>query len=156
MIDYNSLKNRTMQSRGQVGFTLIELMIIIAIIAILVNMAMVSYKDYLVRSKISSGIALAASSKAAVSEYYSNSGKMPVDNSEAGLAQADTITNEYVDSISIGTVPTTGTITISYQGITELKPGDTLLLSPNPSAGSIKWNCLSNTMEHKLLPSSCR
>lgn len=155
MLDCNSLKNRAMQTRGQGGFTLIELMIIIAIIAILVSMAMVSYKDYLVRSKISSGIALAASSKSAVSEYYSNTGTMPEDNSEAGLAQANTITNKYVVSVGIGTVPTTGTITITYS-MPELNPGDSIKLSPTPGAGSIKWKCLSDTMRSKMLPSICR
>ena len=155
MLDYNYLKNSALQFRKQAGFTLIELMIIIAIIAILLNLAMVSYKDYLVRSKISGGLVLASAAKSAVGEHFANNGIMPQDNSEAGLAPANTITNDYVISVSVGTVPTTGTITITYD-MPELDPGDSILLSPDSTAGAIQWTCLSNNMNRMMLPSSCR
>lgn len=155
MLHHNSLNNMTMQTRNQGGFTLIELMIIIAIIGILLNMAMVSYKDYLVRSKVSSGVLLAASAKSAVSEYYANNGMMPEDNSDAGLAPANSITNDYVVSVGVGTVPTTGTITITYS-LPELNPGDSIQLSPDTSRGSIVWTCMSTNMQSTMLPSSCR
>ena len=155
MLDHNSLNNMTMQTRNQGGFTLIELMIIIAIIAILLNLAMVSYKDYLVRSKISSGLILAASAKSAVTEHYANQGTMPEDNADAGLAPANNITNDYVVSLSVGTAPTTGTITITY-GMPELDAGDSILLSPDTTSGAVRWTCLSNNMPRTMLPSSCR
>ena len=155
MLNYNLLKNRGLHSGGQGGFTLIELMIVLAIIAILMNLAMVSYKDYLVRSKISSGITLAASAKASVTEYYNNRGMMPVNNTEAGLAQAASITNQYVVSVGVGTVPTSGTVTITYS-MPELNPGDSIRLSPTPQAGSVQWICSSDTMKITMLPSSCR
>jgi type IV pilus assembly protein PilA len=155
MLDYKSIRNSRLQAGDEAGFTLIELMIIIAIIAILVNMAMVSYKDYLVRSKISSGVVLAAAAKSAVAEYYSNTGMLPADNNAAGLAAANTISNDYVTSVGIGTVPSTGTITITYN-LPELNPGDSILLRPEAGSGSMKWTCYSTTMKSTMLPSSCR
>ena len=155
MLDYNSRKNRPLKASHQAGFTLVELMIIIAIIAILVNMAMVSYKDYLVRSKISSGLVLAASAKSAVTEYYANNGSMPEDNNAAGLATPNGISNDYVVSVGVGTMPSTGTITITYS-LPELNPGDSILLTPDTTAGAVQWTCMSNTMSNTMLPSSCR
>jgi type IV pilus assembly protein PilA len=152
MLDYKSIRNSRLQAGNEAGFTLIELMIIIAI---LVNMAMVSYKDYLVRSKISRGVVLAAPAKSAVSEYYSNTGMLPADNNAAGLAAANTISNDYVTSVVIGTVPSTGTITITYN-MPELNPGDSILLRPEAGSGSMKWTCYSTTMKRTMLPSSCR
>jgi len=156
MNDYKSLKNKKLNHGTQAGFTLIELMIIIGIIGILASMAMTSYKDYLVRSKVSGGIALAASAKSGVGEYYATRGVMPETNGEAGLAAANTITNDYVDSVTIGTVPATGTITITYKEIGGVNAGDTILLSPRLTGGSVAWTCLSNTMASAFLPSSCR
>jgi type IV pilus assembly protein PilA len=156
MLDYFNVKNMNLHSNRQTGFTLIELMIILAIIAILMNMAMVSYKDYLVRSKISSGLILAASAKSAVTERYVNTGIMPEDNASAGLAAPNSITNDYVVSLSIGTAPSTGTITITYS-MPELDPGDSILLTPDiSSGGTVRWTCMSNNMRRTMLPSSCR
>jgi type IV pilus assembly protein PilA len=155
MLDYKSNRNSRLQAGSEAGFTLIELMIIIAIIAILVNMAMVSYKDYMVRSKVSGGVVLAAAAKAAVSEYYANTGMLPEDNNAAGLAPANSISNDYVTSVGIGTVPSTGTITITYN-LPELNPGDSIQLTPEAGSGSMKWTCSSATMKSTMLPSSCR
>ena len=155
MLDYINVNNMDLHSDKQAGFTLVELMIVIAIIAILANMAMVSYKDYLVRSKISSGLILAASAKSAVTEHYANKGTMPEDNADAGLAPANNITNDYVISLSVGTAPTTGTITITYS-MPELDAGDSILLSPDTTSGAVRWTCLSNNMPRTMLPSSCR
>jgi type IV pilus assembly protein PilA len=141
---------------GQRGFTLIELMIVLAIVAILANMALVSYRDYQLRTKVSTGLALVSNAKAAVSEFYSTSGRFPETNNEANIAAGGTISNEYVQSISIGTVPSSGTITITYHGFGGIPPGRTLLLIPSGSTGSVKWNCTSDTMRTMYIPSSCR
>jgi type IV pilus assembly protein PilA len=140
----------------QHGFTLVELMIVIAIAAILSNMALVSYKDYQLRSKVSTGLALASSAKTAVSEYFSTNGRLPESNADTGLAADGTISNNYVQSISIGTVPSSGTVTITYHGFGGIPAGRTLLLIPSGTSGSVKWNCTSDNMRTMYVPSSCR
>ena len=75
----------------QQGFTLIELMIVVAIIGILAAIAIPAYQDYTIRAQVSEGLSLASGAKAAVSEYYQDRGIMPADNLSAGLATANTI-----------------------------------------------------------------
>ena len=72
----------------QKGFTLIELMIVVAIIGILAAIAMPAYQDYTIRAQVSEGLTLAAAAKAAVAEFYANKGKWPSDNSAAGMGRS--------------------------------------------------------------------
>ena len=138
------------------GFTLIELMITIAIIAILANLAMVSYVDYQIRAKVSSGLVLAGSAKLGVWEMYSSSSTFPISNSEAGVPDPTSIVSDYVTSVSIGDTPTPGSITITYRQFSRVNDGDSILLVPAGTTGSMQWTCLSNNMEPRFLPSSCR
>ncbi len=140
----------------QTGFTIIELLITVAIIGILLNVAIVSYRDYQIRTRVSSGISLSAGVKTAVADYFSNHARMPSNNPDAGLPAASTINSEYVNSIGIGTTPVTGTITISYQDIPGISSGATALLQPAVAQAGIKWTCKSRTIRDKHLPSSCR
>ena len=85
------------------GFTLIELMIVVAIIAILAAIALPAYQDYLIRSQVSEGAVLADGSKTAISEYYSNRGVFPTANASAGLAASNSIIGKYVTSVDSST-----------------------------------------------------
>jgi len=137
----------TMQ-RKQQGFTLIELMIVIAIIAILMSFAIPAYRDYTVRSKVGEGIQLASAAKQAVTETYMSSNTWPTNNATAGLNSV--ISGEYTSSVTVGT---DGEITIEYK--TAVGVGGNITLTPTDSTGSVEWNCAS-TIADKYVPSECR
>src|SRR5580692_2062117 len=98
----------------QKGFTLIELMIVVAIIAILAAIAIPAYQDYVIRSQVSEGSSLAEGSKTALAEFYSNKGYFPANNVSAGVATATSIVGNYVQSVTVSGSTATGTITVLY------------------------------------------
>ena len=137
--------------QNQKGFTLIELMIVIAIIAILLAIAIPAYQDYQVRARVSEGLNVAAAAKLAVSETFSSTNTVPTTNALAGLPAATSITGNNVLSVAVGT---SGIITITYT----LIPVTTLRLVPTATAGngSIEWDCVPSGQPVKYLPSECR
>lgn len=141
----------------QKGFTLIELMIVVAIIAILAAIAIPAYQDYVIRSQVSEGMTLSDGAKTAVAEFYSNKGTMPSENASAGLASAESITGSYVSSVNVDAGKITATYSMtSPQKANKAINGLTLILSPVTSAGSTAWTCNGGTVPNKYLPSSCR
>ena len=142
----------------QKGFTLIELMIVVAIIAILAAIAIPAYQDYVVRSQVSEGAVLADGAKTAMAEFYANNGKFPATNLSAGLATAASIKGEYVSSVNVASA--VGKITAFYGGTkanTAIPKTATLVFSAfTNKGGSMEWHCKGGTVKAKYLPTSCR
>lgn len=149
---------KQMKKNVQKGFTLIELMIVIAIIGILAAIAIPAYQDYTIRAQVSEGLSLADGSKTALVEFYNNYGKFPPSNVSAGLATAASIKGNYVTSVNVGT--TAGQIIVAFGGPkanTAIPTGAQVILSATTAAGSVKFTCKKGgTMNPKYLPSSCR
>jgi type IV pilus assembly protein PilA len=140
-----------MLKHTQQGFTLIELMIVVAIIGILAAVAVPAYQDYAKRANASEGLTLAAAAKTAVEDFWASKARLPGNNASAGLPSATSITGNAVRKVEVGT---NGLITITYN--TKVASGTTLNLSPVTVNGVVQWKCKAGTVHAKYLPSSCR
>ncbi|ENX7411116.1 pilin [Neisseria gonorrhoeae] len=157
----------------QKGFTLIELMIVIAIVGILAAVALPAYQDYTARAQVSEAILLAEGQKSAVTEYYLNHGEWPEDNDKAGVASASKIIGKYVQKVEVAKGVVTAQMASSNVN-KEIKDKK-LSLWAKREAGSVKWFCgrpvtraaadndavnadndAGNAIETKHLPSTCR
>ncbi|HEZ3530627.1 TPA: pilin [Neisseria meningitidis] len=157
----------------QKGFTLIELMIVIAIVGILAAVALPAYQDYTARAQVSEAILLAEGQKSAVTEYYLNHGIWPGDNSSAGVATSSDIKGKYVAGVKVEKGVITATMLSS--GVNKEIKGKKLSLWAKRQDGSVKWFCgqpvtrtgtgtnsddvtadSDKKIETKHLPSTCR
>ncbi len=126
----------------QKGFTLIELMIVVAIIGILAAIALPAYQDYTIRSQASEGLTLMSGAKTAVAETFINTGTVPADRAAAGMSTTATDTQgQYVTQVEVAN----GEITATYGNNANAKiSGETLVLTPYEQAdGSVAWQCNS-------------
>ncbi|AVP99121.1 prepilin-type cleavage/methylation domain-containing protein [Ahniella affigens] len=137
------------------GFTLIELMIVVAIIAILAAIALPAYQDYTIRAQVSECPTLAAGAKTAVAETFQNTGTFPTSNTEAGMAAATEIVGNYVTQVEVSGA---GVITCTFgNDANTLIAGQNMTLTPDgtTNVGSITWQC-GGSIDAKYRPSSCR
>ncbi|EMT3928040.1 pilin [Neisseria gonorrhoeae] len=155
----------------QKGFTLIELMIVIAIVGILAAVALPAYQDYTARAQVSEAILLAEGQKSAVTEYYLNHGKWPENNTSAGVASSDKIKGKYVQKVEVAKGVVTAQMASS--NVNKEIQGKKLSLWAKRQDGSVKWFCGqpvkrdnadnddvtadgTDGIETKHLPSTCR
>ena len=152
----------------QKGFSLIELMIVIAILGILAVIALPAYQDYTARAQVSEAILLMEGQKSAVVEYYADKGKWPTSNAEAGIATNTSIQGKYVAQVDVGG---NGVITarMKKKDVNKEIEGKTVSLTPTATTattgttatgnGSFTWTCTTGEKDGvatKFLPSSCR
>jgi type IV pilus assembly protein PilA len=152
----------------QQGFTLIELMIVVAIIGILAAIAIPAYQDYIIRSQVSEGANLIDGTKSSIADFYNNYGRMPSNQVSAGLAGAASLSGKYVASV---TYTSPGSITALFssgspQAANSAINGQFLTYSITPTAGggTMNYNCKSTAkgpaqvtnIVPKYLPAICR
>ncbi|HGO7652835.1 TPA: pilin [Neisseria meningitidis] len=123
----------------QKGFTLIELMIVIAIVGILAAVALPAYQDYTARAQVSEAILLAEGQKSAVTEYYLNHGIWPKNNTSAGVASSSEIKGKYVEKVEVAKGVITATMLST--GVNKEIQGKKLSLWAKRQDGSVKWFC---------------
>ena len=158
----------------QSGFTLIELMIVVAIIGILAAIAIPQYQNYVARAQMSEALSLASGGKVALAEYFNTKGEFPASNGAAGMETNTTIKGKYVTSVTVDALPavtvaTEGNPLSGPKGILIVHMDETgthtllmdgkMTLTGTASGGSITWACADGagaTTITKYLPSSCK
>jgi len=155
----------------QQGFTLIELMIVVAIIGILAAIAIPAYQDYTIRAKVTEGIGLASAAKSSVSEFRIAMGRFPSNNDLAGISTAFSLSSKYVQQVNVRNIgPNFGVVTVVFSGT--LDPtliGTTLIFVPTMGTTSVvSWFCTADpvgppiilppagSLRLKYRPANCR
>lgn len=136
------------------GFTLIELTIVVAIVAILAAVALPLYQDYTIRAQLAEGLQLADGAKTALAEFYARRGAFPAANASAGLSA--TVNGSYVTGLDVATAP--GQIRVSFGNRAHARiQGGILALSALTAGGSVAWTCKAiSGIDAKYFPTNCR
>jgi len=139
---------------AQQGFTLIELMIVVAIIGILAAIAIPAYQRYTIRAQVAEGLSLSGPFKTAIAEFHNNNGAFPTDNVAAGLSAPGDYAGRYVSSVTVnGPV-----VSIQYGNSANAQiNGRIVTLTAIDNLGSVGWDCSSGgAILDELLPPACR
>ncbi len=149
-----------MRKSIQQGFTLIELMIVVAIIGILAAIALPAYNDYMIRSKLTEVMTLASAAKNTVAEFYQSMGVFPTNADQGGIMN-NAGASKYVSSIGYTQSTTEAelnyTINVTEIGAPAAAAGSFMLNgNVDVNSGSITWHCVDSTFPDKYLPANCR
>ena len=149
------MKNIQKMHSNAKGFTLIELMIVVAIIGILAAIAIPAYQDYTVRAKVSEGLNLSSAAKVAISERFQDTGTMPTSNAEAGVPTNTSIIGNHVGRV---TVTDPGIITAQFKTLgAGVATGESIVLTPTNTVGAIAWACSHSAgLTNAQVPAQCR
>lgn len=133
----------------QKGFTIIELMLVIAIVGILATMAVPAYQDYVIKARVTEGMSLATAARMAVTETMISTNTLPADQAAVGYESPPSTAN--VHSVVIGGQ---GIITVTY---TPAAGDGSLVLKPTlTDKGELSWSCTGGTLLPKYRPANCR
>ena len=141
-------------NRKQSGFTLIELMIVVAIIGILAAIALPSYQSHVIRSQVAEGLTLSSAAQTSVAEFIMQNGAWPADNNAAGLPVGTEIRGDYTKQVTVE--DNVIVILYGFSAHADIS-GDTVTLTAVDNDGSVSWSCASGgTIQRKHLPGACR
>lgn len=139
----------------QQGFTLIELMIVVAIIGILAAVAIPAYQDYTIRAKVSEVLTMASAARTSVAEYYISTGSMPTTAAAAGV-NTNAGQSDYVTAIAFATSSTGSLLTYTLGNLGGDANGDTFEYLVSGSVNGVEVDCTGGTLDDKYRPANCR
>lgn len=153
-----SIRQAKLGSPKFAGFTIIELMLVVAVISILLLVAIPAYQSYAVRPKVAEGLLVANPVLKAYAEYYHSNETFPQDNAEAGVAPANSFRTQYVLSVEVTDGPPAITITYDSSELSGIDVGsNTIVYTPTTDAArTVHWSCVGGTMPRWARPPRCR